>query len=103
MDGETDAQKLLRMQGEYLDSSLQCAFTVYIKNLDTSASNQDISTHFKSCGVISRINMLGSGSKKYATIDFASEKSIEMALLFNGSVLKGKRIIVQKKKDFDKK
>lgn len=92
------------MQQSYSDSHGESVCSVYVKNLDTSVSNSDIASHFRSCGTISGINVVGGRSlKKYAVVDFPTDRSVEIALLLNGSVLKGKKIVVQRKKDFNKK
>lgn len=104
MEGESDIERLQRMQESYLGTQGKTVSCVYVKNLDTSVTNSDIAAHFKSCGSMSGVSVLNTkASKKYAIVEFASERSVEMALLFNGSVLKGKKIIVQRKKDADKR
>ncbi|ADM10904.1 RNA-binding protein [Encephalitozoon intestinalis ATCC 50506] len=100
MEEESDIERFHRMQQSYLGNQEKAVSSVYVKNLDASVSNSDIAAHFRSCGNISGINVISTkNSKKYAIIDFSSEKSVEMSLLFNGSVLKGKKIIVQRKRD----
>ncbi|KMV66707.1 putative RNA-binding protein [Encephalitozoon cuniculi EcunIII-L] len=104
MEGESDIERLQRMQQSYLGAQEKPVSSVYVKNLDTSVTNSDIAAHFRSCGNMSGINVVNpKNSKKYAVIDFTSERSVEMSLLFNGSVLKGKKIVVQKKREADKK
>lgn len=101
---EDDITKLQRMQESYSEEHTNTLFSIYVKNLDTSVNNSDMVTHFKSCGNIFGINIFGGKNcKRYAVIDFASEKSAEIALILNGSVLKGKKIVVQRKRDFNKK
>ncbi|KAG5858883.1 RNA-binding domain-containing protein [Encephalitozoon hellem] len=104
MEKESDIERLQRMQQSYLDEKERPVSSVYVKNLDASVTNSDIAAHFRSCGNISGINVItAKNTRKYAVVDFTSEKSVEMSLLFNGSVLKGKKIVVQKKREADKR
>lgn len=103
MHEESDIARLQRMQERGSGSSDAAACTVYVKNLDTSVNNADIAAHFRACGQMSAINVVGKSIKKYAVIDFTSEWSVEISLSLSGSVLKGKKIVVQRKKDFNKR
>jgi polyadenylate-binding protein 2 len=103
-EAEDDATRLQRLQQPCSDTAPKPVSTVYIKNLDDSVSNADIVAHFKSCGAIASINVFGArGARRYAVIDFHSERAADISMSLNGSVLRGKKIIVQKKKDFNKR
>lgn len=100
---EDDITRLERMQESYSEDHSKAVYSVYVKNLDTSVTNSDIAMHFKSCGHISGVNVVnGKNLRRYAVINFSSQRSVEICLHLNGSVLKGKKMVIQKKINFNK-
>jgi polyadenylate-binding protein 2 len=104
MSDEDDVAKFQRLQKAHSDGTSKATDTVYVKNLDDSVTNADIVAHFRSCGAIVSVNVLGGrGARKYAIVDFGSDRAADISTSLNGSVLKGKKIVVQKKRDFNKR
>jgi polyadenylate-binding protein 2 len=77
------------------------SYTLILRNLDDTVTHFDITSHFKTCGHVVGINLLVNRNKnKYAFVSFSTMSSIKLGLLLNGSVLKGKKILVNVKKEF---
>jgi len=69
--------------------------SIYVGNLDPRTEKGDLEEHFKNCGDIARVSILKGKSAAY--IEFKDSWSVQGALSMNGSKLKGKEIIVEKK------
>ena len=69
-----------------------------MKNVDFSATQEDIKQHFKSCGEIVRVTIgLNKATRKplgYAYIEFAEQESAVRSKILNESLFKGRQITV---------
>lgn len=109
LDDEFD--ELQRLQNETLDSTDRTNDTsqddvdrrsVYVGNVEYSATPQNLQEYFKSCGQINRITIMvdkwTGHPKGYAYIEFAQEESVENALLLNETLFKERLIKVTSKR-----
>ncbi|KAH3765382.1 Polyadenylate-binding protein [Pelomyxa schiedti] len=89
--------------GEYNQSNEEMdSRSVFVNNVDFSATQQELMDHFKSCGNINRVTILSdkySGHPKgMAYIEFADKESVATAIALTDSELKGRQIkVVQKR------
>lgn len=76
--------------------------SIYVGNVDYSATPEDLQSHFQSCGMISRITILcdkyTGHPKGYAYVEFAEENSVVNAMALNDSLFKGRLIKVMSKR-----
>lgn len=76
--------------------------SIYVGNVDYSATPEDLQSHFQSCGTISRITILcdkyTGHPKGYAYVEFAEENSVVNAMALNDSLFKGRLIKVMSKR-----
>ncbi|KAL8273961.1 hypothetical protein Esti_002140 [Eimeria stiedai] len=76
--------------------------SVYVGNVDYSATPADLQEHFKGCGQINRITIMvdrfTGHPKGYAYIEFNSELAAQHAVLLSESTLKDRQIKFQKGK-----
>ncbi|KAJ3188276.1 cytoplasmic RNA-binding protein [Gaertneriomyces sp. JEL0708] len=110
---EEEAQKLREMQaqvekemnmsanGDDIKEDVD-ARSIYIGNVDYSATPEEIQTHFQSCGTINRVTILcdkWSGHPKgYAYVEFADPSIVTNALALDESLFKGRQIKVSAKR-----
>lgn len=83
----------LRESKEDIDSR-----SVFVGNVDYSASPEEIQTHFGSCGAINRVTILldkfSGNPKGYAYVEFSEPSLVANALVLNESVFKGRNLKV---------
>lgn len=76
--------------------------SIFVGNVDYSASPEDIQAHFQSCGSINRVTILldkfTGQPKGYAYVEFTEPSLVAQALVLNDSVLKGRNIKVTPKR-----
>lgn len=76
--------------------------SVYIGNVDYSATPEELQAHFASCGTINRVTILcdkfSGHPKGFAYVEFADSSLVANALLMNESLFKGRLIKVQSKR-----
>ncbi|EIM22578.1 RNA-binding domain-containing protein [Wallemia mellicola] len=78
--------------------------SVYVGNVDYSATPEDLQKHFAACGTINRVTILcdkfTGHPKGYAYIEFAEPSLVENASALNESLFKGRLIkVVAKRKN----
>ncbi|RPA81783.1 RNP domain protein [Ascobolus immersus RN42] len=110
---EEEATKLRAMQSN-LDE-MQCELverrgdvdsrSVFVGNVDYSASPEELQSHFQSCGRINRVTILldryTGTSKGYAYIEFAEPDLVPGALIMNESIFKDRPLkVVPKRTNF---
>jgi len=107
---EEEAQKLREMQATLEQQSNELnddketvdARSIFVGNVDYSASPEEIQAHFQSCGSINRVTILldkFSGQPKgYAYVEFTEPSLVAQALVLNESVFKGRNIKVTPKR-----
>ncbi|KAK0644499.1 hypothetical protein B0T16DRAFT_460546 [Cercophora newfieldiana] len=76
--------------------------SIFVGNVDYSASPEEIQTHFQSCGSINRVTILldkfTGQPKGYAYVEFTEPSLVAQALVLNESVFKGRNIKVTPKR-----
>lgn len=76
--------------------------SIFVGNVDYSASPEEIQAHFQSCGSINRVTILldkFTGTPKgYAYVEFTEPSLVAQALVLNESVFKGRNIKVTPKR-----
>ncbi|KZZ91098.1 Nucleotide-binding, alpha-beta plait [Moelleriella libera RCEF 2490] len=108
---EEEARKLREMQATLEQQSADLAAddkesidarSIFVGNVDYSASPEEIQAHFQSCGSINRVTILldkFSGQPKgYAYVEFTEPSLVAQALVLNETVLKGRNIKVVPKR-----
>ncbi|KAF7554820.1 hypothetical protein G7046_g6712 [Stylonectria norvegica] len=107
---EEEAKKLREMQATLEQQSADLADdkesidarSIFVGNVDYSASPEEIQAHFQSCGSINRVTILldkFSGQPKgYAYVEFTEPSLVAQALVLNESVFKGRNIKVTPKR-----
>jgi polyadenylate-binding protein 2 len=107
---EQEAAKLREMQSQ-MEKDISSTDTpkdvsdsrsVYVGNVDYSATPEDLRAHFQSCGAINRITILcdkyTGHPKGYAYVEFAEENSVTNAIALSDSLFKGRLIKVVSKR-----
>jgi len=106
---EEEAAKLREMQKD-LDHQSQDlenkedvdSRSIFVGNVDYSASPEEIQAHFQSCGSINRVTILldkfTGQPKGYAYVEFTEPSLVAQALVLNESVFKGRNIKVVPKR-----
>ncbi|KAK0742870.1 hypothetical protein B0T18DRAFT_413954 [Schizothecium vesticola] len=108
---EEEAAKLREMQAS-LDQAQQDLSSdnkedvdtrsIFVGNVDYSASPEEIQAHFQSCGSINRVTILldkfTGQPKGYAYVEFTEPSLVAQALVLNESVFKGRPIKVVPKR-----
>lgn len=107
---EEEAAKLREMQSN-LDHAQQelgdskddiDGRSIFVGNVDYSASPEEIQAHFQSCGSINRVTILldkfTGQPKGYAYVEFTEPNLVAQALVLNESVFKGRNIKVVPKR-----
>ncbi|KAJ3086395.1 cytoplasmic RNA-binding protein [Quaeritorhiza haematococci] len=76
--------------------------SIYVGNVDYSATPEEIQAHFQSCGTINRVTILcdkwTGHPKGYAYVEFADPSLVANALVLNDSLFKGRLIKVSAKR-----
>ncbi|KAG7097272.1 hypothetical protein E1B28_004638 [Marasmius oreades] len=76
--------------------------SVYVGNVDYSATPEDIQAHFQSCGTINRVTILcdkfTGHPKGYAYVEFAEPEHVDTALAMDNSLFHGRLIKVTAKR-----
>ena len=76
--------------------------SVYVGNVDLQASNQELADHFQTTGEVVRVTILKNKKtgrpKSAAYIQFKDSWSVEGALCMEGSNLRGRQLIVRRKR-----
>ncbi|KAL0220106.1 hypothetical protein P9112_005759 [Eukaryota sp. TZLM1-RC] len=97
-ESSTSRPQLSWSQKEEIDSR-----SVFVSNLDTVITTEDIQDHFSACGSIERVTRLTNSfavPKPFAYIEFADKAQAEAALTLDGSIIKdnGRQIKVAPKR-----
>ncbi|KAM4066011.1 RNA recognition motif domain-containing protein [Hirsutella rhossiliensis] len=107
---EEEAKKLREMQATLEQQSADLADdkesvdarSIFVGNVDYSASPEEILAHFQSCGSINRVTILldkfTGQPKGYAYVEFKEPSLVPQALVLNESVFKGRNIKVTPKR-----
>ncbi|CEI67202.1 hypothetical protein FVEN_g10962 [Fusarium venenatum] len=107
---EEEAKKLREMQATLEQQSAELADdkesidarSIFVGNVDYSASPEDIQAHFQSCGSINRVTILldkfTGQPKGYAYVEFTEPSLVAQALVLNESMFKGRSIKVTPKR-----
>lgn len=78
------------------------ARSVYVGNVDYSATGTDLEKHFHGCGSIKRVTILSDKynghPKGFAYIEFSDKDSVETASALDNSLFKGRNIKVMPKR-----
>lgn len=76
--------------------------SVYVGNVDYSATAEELEQHFHGCGSVNRITILcdkySGHPKGFAYIEFADKDSVDTSLALDGSLFKGRQIKVNPKR-----
>ncbi|XP_054164466.1 polyadenylate-binding protein 2-like [Oppia nitens] len=76
--------------------------SVYVGNVDYSATADDLERHFHGCGSVNRVTILcdkySGHPKGFAYIEFADKDSVETATALDESLFKGRQIRVSAKR-----
>ncbi|KAM3072392.1 poly(A) binding protein Pab2 [Clarireedia jacksonii] len=87
----------LREDKEDIDSR-----SIFVGNVDYSASPEEIQAHFQSCGSINRVTILldkfTGHPKGYAYVEFTEPSLVAQALVLNESLFKGRNLKVVPKR-----
>ena len=108
---EAEAAKLREMQAKvekdlstqtYASQADADARSVYVGNVDFSATPEELQEHFQSCGNILRITILcdkyTGRPKGHAYVEFSDASSVASALVLNESNFKGRQLQVSMKR-----
>lgn len=72
--------------------------SICIKCVDYAATPVELEAHFKGCGKINRVfiktDKYTGRSQGYAYLEFADKDSVETALALDGSLFRGRQIVV---------
>ncbi|RWS11709.1 polyadenylate-binding protein 2-B-like protein [Dinothrombium tinctorium] len=105
---EEEAEKLKQMQDE-VEKQLNLRMTpeekmevdsrsIYVGNVDYSATADDLERHFHGCGSVNRVTILcdkyTGHPKGFAYIEFADKDSVQTAAALDESLFKGRQIKV---------
>ncbi|KAL2111528.1 hypothetical protein VUR80DRAFT_9882 [Thermomyces stellatus] len=107
---EEEAAKLREMQASLNQQTQETteskddvdSRSIFVGNVDYSASPEEVQAHFQSCGSINRVTILldkfTGHPKGYAYVEFAEPSLVAQALVLNESILKGRSIKVVPKR-----
>ncbi|KAG6812644.1 hypothetical protein H0H92_001594 [Tricholoma furcatifolium] len=88
--------------GSEEDKTMADSRSVYVGNVDYSATPEEIQGHFQACGTINRVTILcdkfTGHPKGYAYVEFAEPEHIDAALAMNDSLFRGRLIKVTAKR-----
>lgn len=94
--GQPSFPKTLEEKGE-ID-----ARSVYVGNVDYSATAEELEQHFHGCGSVNRVTILcdkfTGHPKGFAYIEFADKESVDNAVSLDDSLFKGRQIKVSPKR-----
>ncbi|KAG6890945.1 hypothetical protein C0995_000902 [Termitomyces sp. Mi166 len=80
------------------DKTIADSRSIYVGNVDYSATPEEIQSHFQACGTINRVTILcdkfTGHPKGYAYVEFAESEHIDAALAMNDSLFRGRLIKV---------
>eukprot|EP01024_Parvocaulis_polyphysoides_P030815 TRINITY_DN28016_c1_g1_i2.p1 TRINITY_DN28016_c1_g1~~TRINITY_DN28016_c1_g1_i2.p1 ORF type:complete len:228 (+),score=54.50 TRINITY_DN28016_c1_g1_i2:105-788(+) len=100
--GLTEETEHARSEGdEGVDRSEVDKRSLYIGNVDYSATPEELQQHFQSCGTVNRVTIMTDkfgNPKGFAYLEFLEPDAVENALLLNGSELRGREIKVNPKR-----
>jgi polyadenylate-binding protein 2 len=78
------------------------ARSIYVGNVDYSATAQELEAHFHGCGSINRVTILcdkfSGHPKGFAYIEFGDKDSVQTAMALDDSLFKGRQIKVGSKR-----
>jgi len=78
------------------------ARSVYVGNVDYSATAEELEQHFHGCGSVNRVTILcdkfSGHPKGFAYVEFSEKESVENAVSLNESLFKGRQIKVSSKR-----
>ncbi|KAM5535684.1 hypothetical protein V8D89_010671 [Ganoderma adspersum] len=84
------------------DKAAADARSIYVGNVDYSATPEEIQQHFQSCGTINRVTILcdkfTGHPKGYAYVEFAEPDFIDAAVAMDNSLFRGRLIKVTPKR-----
>ncbi|KAG5729999.1 hypothetical protein E4T56_gene20205 [Termitomyces sp. T112] len=84
------------------DKTIADSRSIYVGNVDYSATPEEIQGHFQACGTINRVTILcdkfTGHPKGYAYVEFAESEHIDAALAMNDSLFRGRLIKVTAKR-----
>ena len=96
---ETAASGLISESKNEIDSQVK-PFRIEIGGIETSVSENELKILWEKCGEIININIIrnetDSSQECKCYIDFKRKESIEAALKLSGTIIKGKKIIINK-------
>lgn len=107
---EEEAAKLREMQQSLEQQSVDLredkedidSRSIFVGNVDYSASPEEIQAHFQSCGSINRVTILldkfTGHPKGYAYVEFTEPSLVAQALVLNESVFHGRNLKVVPKR-----
>ena len=102
-------KKLAEENKEKIDAAVQLPASndnieersVFVKEVDYSVTPTQLMDYFSTCGSITRLKILttrAGAPKGAAYIEFADPDSVKSALLFNGNVFSGRKLVVEPKR-----
>ncbi|KAF5388191.1 hypothetical protein D9615_000190 [Tricholomella constricta] len=78
------------------DKSMADSRSIYVGNVDYSATPEEIQVHFQACGTINRVTILcdkfTGHPRGYAYVEFAEPEHIDAALAMDNSLFRGRLI-----------
>lgn len=78
------------------------ARSVYVGNVDYSATAEELEQHFHGCGAVNRVTILcdkfSGHPKGFAYIEFTDKDSVDTAVTMDDSLFKGRQIKVNPKR-----
>ncbi|XP_064640328.1 polyadenylate-binding protein 2-B-like [Lineus longissimus] len=78
------------------------ARSIYVGNVDYSATAEELEAHFHGCGAVNRVTILcdkfSGHPKGFAYVEFADKDDVKTAVGFNESLFKGRQIKVSAKR-----
>ena len=78
-------------------------FSVYVGSVDYSVRKEELAEFFSACGEIKRCTIIADHythkPKGYAYIEFSDMDGVENALKLNDQLLKGRQLVVRKKRE----
>ncbi|XP_074599115.1 polyadenylate-binding protein 2-B-like isoform X2 [Brevipalpus obovatus] len=103
MQDEVEKQISLRTIGLSPEEKKEVdARSIYVGNVDYSATANDLEQHFHGCGSINRVTILcdkfSGHPKGFAYIEFADKDSVQTAMALDDSLFKGRQIKVNPKR-----
>lgn len=76
--------------------------SIYVGNVDYSATAEELEQHFHGCGSVNRITILcdkfTGHPKGFAYVEFTDKESVETSLALDGSLFRGRQIKVNPKR-----